>query len=104
MSARSELAERIAAAIREWKLTTPFGGDVSPSGRYYGVLFAVPRLLDGNVRVYSDKFILVEGQGPLARYGNRVFDSEENALAFIHAAYVELDSDKAESVPVKPGK
>lgn len=101
MSARSEIADRIAAKICEWKLTNPFGGEVSKNGKYYGILFAVPRYLDGFVRVYGPKWILVEGQGPLARYGNLIFESEENCLAFIHAAYVECNSEKAGAVPSK---
>lgn len=108
MSARSEVAERIAAKIREWRLTNPFGGDVTKSeGKpaYYGILFARPRTLDGLVRVYGPKWILIEMQGPAAHFGEKlIFTCEEHALAFIHAAFVEYNQAKAGAVPVKPPK
>lgn len=81
MSERAQIAERIAETIRELGLTNPFGGDVSrPEGqRYYGILFARPRTLDGLVRVYGPKFILVE----TSQTGQEKFESEAEAVAFI---------------------
>ena len=83
-SDRRLLAERIAAFINDNRLNSPFGGEVDQSGdkRSYDILFSIPRLLDGLVRVYGLKFILIQTQGPLARgTGERVFTSEQNALA-----------------------
>lgn len=107
MSPRQQAAEQIAEFIRNAKLTRPFGGDVSKSsdGRYYGVLFAYPRLLDGLVRVYGPTFVLVEAQGPLARYGSRaVFGSVADAIKFIKAAFIDHDQAAADAVPVKPSR
>ena len=101
MSARQEIANRIAEKICEWRLTNPFGGEVSKSGNYYGILFAIPRYLDGFVRVYGPRWILVETQGPMAHYGNRVFESEANAIAFIKAAFVDHNEAAADAVPMK---
>lgn len=100
MSERSEIADRIAAKVREWRLTAPFGGDVEKSGRYYGILFAKPRTLDGLVRVYGPKFIMVESQGPLG-LGRSIFESEEAAVDFIRLAFVELDREEAWKVPTR---
>ena len=100
MSERSEIAGRIAEKIIEWRLTAPFGGDVEKSGRYYGVLFARPRTLDGLVRVYGPKFIMVETSGPLG-LGRSIFESEEAAVDFIRLAFVELDREKAWNIPAR---
>lgn len=101
MSARSEVAERIAAKIREFKLTNPFGGDVSKSDRYYGILFAIPRYTDGLVRVYGPKWILVESVGPISD-GKLIFESEQHAIDYLRAKFVEHDQDKADAIPTKP--
>lgn len=81
-SERALIAERIAEVIRELELTSPFGGDVTPpkdGRRYYAILFSWPRTLDGLVRVYGPKFILVETN----QTGQEKFESEAEAIAFI---------------------
>lgn len=106
-SERQQIAQRFAVFIVENHLANPFGGDVSQSSdkKYYGVLFSRPRLLDGFVRVYSPKFILVEMTGPAARLGSsRVFESEKDATDFLRLAFVEYDMDAAAKVPTKPAK
>jgi hypothetical protein len=105
MSERSDIATRIANFICENNLANPFGGDVEQSKdkRYYGVLFSVPRLLDGFVRVYSPKYILIETQGRLVPQ-NAVYESEENALKFMRLAYVEHNTEAAYAVPTKAPK
>lgn len=106
MSERAEVAERIAAKIREWKLNSPFGGDVERhTPKYYGVLFSYPRFLDGLVRVYSPTWILIEAQGPWAQGGyQNAFSREKDVLDFIYFAFVEQDWVLAEGIPVKPRK
>lgn len=106
MSARAEVAERIATKIREWRLTAPFGGDVEHTDRkYYGILFAYPRYLDGLVRVYSPSWILVEAQGPWARGGyQNAFSTEQDAINFIQYAFVDHNWELADQVPTKPRK
>ena len=102
MSARQELAERIADFIRTNNLTTPYGGDVLKSGNHYTILFSYPRNLDGVVNVYGPKFVQVTFQTAyrdLPRIGNYVFESEANAVDFIDKAFVMLDFDRALAVP-----
>jgi hypothetical protein len=107
-SAREQIAERIAAFIRSNSLNSPFGGDVVLSRRgkipCYLVDFAKPRVLDGSIRVFGPKFIQIKymtAYRALPHKDGVVFDSEENAIAFIKAAFVDLDFDKAESIPRK---
>ena len=107
MSPREETARKLADWINEHRLNNPFGGDVhrDGSGRFYSVLFAYPRYLDGLLRVYGPKFILIEARGPWARFGgNRVYDSIENAIAFLQAAFVDHDLEAAERVPIRKEK
>lgn len=104
MSARQELAQRIADFIRTNNLTTPYGGDVAKHGNHYTVLFSYPRNVDGAVNVYGPKFIQVTWMTQyrdLTRQGNRVFESESNAVDFIDKAFITLDFDRAMAVPHK---
>jgi len=102
-SPRQQLAERIAEFIREHDLNNPFGGEVRKDGRYYAVMCAVPRYLDGLIRVYGPTFILVELQGPLVSGAYRgIYQSEADAPAFLKALLVGHDEDAAYAVPAKP--
>jgi hypothetical protein len=105
MSERSEIAERFAQFICDNNLANPFGGDVDQSGdkRYYGVLFSVPRILDGFLRVYSPKYILIECQGRLCTQ-NAVYSSEADAMQFMKLAFVDHNMEAAYNVPTKPPK
>lgn len=107
-SERRLLADRIAKFIIDNRLNNPFGGDVDQSsekGRPYSILFSVPRLLDGLVRVYGPKFILVQMQGPLVHGAtDMVFESEQNALDFLRLAFVEHNQEAAYAIPVKARK
>jgi hypothetical protein len=102
MSARIDVAQRIADFIDEHGLARVFGGEVAQSGdkKYYSIGFSLPATLDGTVRVYSPKFILVEFAG---RHGNgrSVFDSPENVLAYLMARFVSFDLVAADAVPLK---
>ena len=104
-SPRYLIAKRIADWIVEHKFTTPFGGDITRSDdrRAYCILFARPRTLDGLVRVFGPKFITVDTQGSLGQ-GRQIYDSVENALAFMQAAFVDHDRDAADRVPVRTSK
>lgn len=65
MSERSNIANRIAEAIRaEPSFDAPFGVIVGrpEGGRYYSVTFGRARILDAEVRVYGPKFILLRWQ------------------------------------------
>lgn len=103
-SKRSELAERFADLIRKLRLTTPYGGDVGQEGRYYSITFAKPRTVDGVVKVYSPRFIQMSyqtGFRDLPPKDSRVFTSEKNAKDFLKAAFIDLDFDKALSIPTR---
>ena len=104
MSARQELAQRIADFIRTSSLTTPYGGDVIKTGNRYTILFSYPETLDGMVNVYGPKFIQVKFQTAyrsLPRTGNFVFESESDALDFLRLAFVKHRFDDALGVPTK---
>lgn len=105
MSDRSEIAHRFAEFICTNNLANPFGGDVDQSNdkRYYGVLFSVPRILDGFLRVYSPKYILIECQGRLCTQ-NAVYESEASAMEFMKLAFVDRNMEAAYNVPTKPTK
>ena len=104
-SDRRQIANRFAEFIVTNDLANPFGGDVHQSGdkRSYFIGMSRPRLLSGEVRVYSGRFILVLMQGPLARGGEeRVYASEQDAMSFLRLLLVEHKPDEALAVPVKP--
>lgn len=89
---RRAIAEKIADLISDKGLTQPFGGEVyhgNSNGRtYHGVTFAIPRLLDGEVRVYGPEFIMIRSRGP-AEMPLVVFDSVDNALEFLDLAFAQ---------------
>jgi len=104
MSARQELAQRIADFIVNNRLTVPYGGDVNKSGNHYSVLFAAAAVLDGVVNVYGPKFIQVTYQTQYRALPNRaspVFESESAALDFLNKAFVTRDFDAALAIPTK---
>jgi hypothetical protein len=107
MSPRQELAERIANFICVSNLTLPYGGCVVKEGKYYSVLFCMPRDLDGEVRVYGPKFIQIRYTtrfGSLPHVDNRVFETEQKAINFLDLAFVKFDFNSALSVPIKESK
>lgn len=105
MSERSDIAARFAAFIGDNDLANPFGGDVEQSSdkRYYGVAFSVPAILDGFLRVYSPKYILIECQGRLCQQ-NAVYTSEADAMLFMKLAFADHNMEAAYAVPTKPPK
>lgn len=104
MSARQELAQRIANFIIQHGMTIPYGGDVIKSGNHYTILFSKAAVLDGSVDVYSSKFIRVvylTQYRAMPQRGGPVFESETAALDFLNKAFVQHDFDGAMAVPVK---
>ena len=95
-SGRKEIAEAIAAFIRENDLAQVFGGDVdlannfSRPGKHYSVLLSRRSTLDGVVRVFSPARIHVMTKGPLG-FGSTTFTSGEQAIEFLRLAFVEFD-------------
>jgi hypothetical protein len=105
MSARSEAAARFVEFVTQHGLDRVFGGDngYGEGKKYRSILFDRPALLDGSIRVYNPKFILIDSGGPLG-LGREAFDDVDNALAYLRAAFVERDLDAADKVPRKPAK
>jgi excisionase family DNA binding protein len=89
MSKRSDLAERLAAKIRELKLVNPHGGDVSQDsssrGKPYKIGFSLPAYLDGEVVVYSEKFIRLVFESPGQGRHSLVLETEQNAMKMLEA-------------------
>jgi len=104
MSARQELAQRIANFILNNEMTTPYGGDVIKSGNHYTILFSKAAVLDGAVDVYGPKFIriiYVTQYRAMPHRASPVFESETEALDFLNKAFVLRDFDAALAVPTK---
>lgn len=80
MSERSDIAQEIADKVNALKLNNPYGGQVAlesaKKGKYYSVLFSYPRYIDGIVRVFSPKNIIVETSNSV-----KTCRSKEEALA-----------------------
>ena len=60
------------------------------------VTFCRARTLDGCITIYGPKFIKVDTNRDSA-----IFESVENAKAWIQAKYVDFDHDAADEVPQK---
>lgn len=106
-SDRQLLAEEIYQFVLDNDLDQVFGSGPRQSGdkKYYAMTLSLPRTLDGEIKVYSPKFIQVRAAGPLAQAGsNRVFESKQNVLDYLRLAFVEFNFDAAASVPTKPEK
>lgn len=104
-SDRRQIAERFAEFIINNDLCNPFGGEVHQSAdkRRYAIPMSRPRLLDGEVHVYSGRFILVLMRGPLALGGEeRLYASEKDAMDFLRLLLVEHKPKEALAIPTKP--
>jgi hypothetical protein len=104
-SERQQIAERIAKYIRKNRWTAPFGGDVNKDGNAYSILFAKPAILDGLVRIWGPKFIVIQCQGKLS-HGNwqGCYESEKDAMDFLRLAFVEYKWAEATEVPTRKFK
>jgi hypothetical protein len=105
VSESQQIAERIAEFIIENGICNPYGGSVSEENKngkkYKSVAFSQPSNLDGEVRVYNKGFIYIGYQtryGGLPHHGNHTFKNEQDTLAFLKAAFVDFDFDKANSL------
>ena len=107
-SERNLVVDRIADWVRANNLAQIYGGEVRQEkglrGKPYSVGFSIRRDLDGEIKVYSPKFILIKWQTAirdLPPEESRVFESEGNALNFLDACFVNRDVEKAYAVPYK---
>jgi hypothetical protein len=93
MSARSDLADRIAQFCKNIGLDDSYGVSVGQShvkGKPYVITFCKARSLDGQVTLYGPKFVLVKWQTAfrdMPHTGQEKFDSVEDALDFIHESF-----------------
>jgi hypothetical protein len=102
-SPRAKITDEMMAFLDRNHLNSPYlNSDVSNDKKYRYVIFAKPRVLDGEVRVYNPKFIMVAWQTAfrdLPHKDKRVFGSLKDAMDFIRLAFVELKFDDAMDVP-----
>ena len=105
MSKREDIMLQVSDFIEEKHLARVYSGcGLSDNKKYRYVLFSLPRNLDGEVRIYGPKFILVRYQtryGSLPHQDNRVFTSVQDAIQFLQLAFVDFDFDKALAIPTK---
>lgn len=105
MSARSDAAKKVAEFVAEHELDLVFGGDegYKENKKYRSVTFSLPSTLDGQVRVYNEKFILVFTAGALGM-GKEAFNNVDDALAYMKARWVDGDDEAADAVPQRDNR
>ena len=95
MSPREEATNKIYDACSEFDLFQVYGGDTgySDDKKYRFILICRSCNLDGTIRVYSPKYIMVQCK---TRYKNlpfgtftKVFKSADETIAFLKAAFVD---------------
>jgi len=105
MLTREELQQIFSDFIVDNNLCGVYSGsDISTDKKYRYVLISVPRVLDGEVRIYSEKYILVSYQTAyrtLPHKDDRVYECANDALNFLKFAFVDYDFDKALNIPTK---
>jgi hypothetical protein len=93
--------------VRDSRLNRPYGGKALPAIinklRLYKVNFRQTLDVNGEIRVYSPKFIQV-AYDVKGRKGEPVFESEENAEKFFKLGVIEGKWEEAEKIPQKPPK
>lgn len=102
-SPRSKAATAIEQFLDRMHLNSPYlDSGMSKDKKYRYIIFAKPRTVDGEVRVYNPKFIMVSWQTAfrnLPHQDRRIFGDVKDAMEFIKAAFVDLDEEAAFRVP-----
>lgn len=101
---RGKIMERIVDFCVEHDMNEVYGIIETTGNRYQGMTICKSSILDGEIKIYSSKFIQVKWQTAiraLPERGSRVFESESNTLAFLKAAFVDYDGNAADAVPTK---
>lgn len=105
MSKREDIMLQISDFVEENRLARVYSGTgISEDKKYRYVLFSLPRNLDGEIRIYGPKFILVRYQtryGSLPHRDNRVFTSVQDAIQFLQKAFIDFDFEEALAIPTK---
>ena len=101
MSERENIQNDIASFLESVGLNEVYGVltglDTLSNGRKVRtVTFCKARTLDGCITIYGPKFIKVD-----TNRGSEIFESAENAKAWIKAKFVDFDHDAADEVPCK---
>ena len=87
-SSRQLIAERLADFCIKGNLNDCYGVNVTrvapDKGKtHWSVLFCKARRLDGCIRIYGERFILVKWQGMGTREGSQICTSENEAKLFL---------------------
>jgi hypothetical protein len=105
MSERADTFKTVLDFVDSHHLDHIFGASgLSDDKKYYYTTLSIARNMDGEVKVYSPKFIQIKWQTRyhiLPQSGSLIFDSVDNVLAFLRLAFVEFD-EAANYVPTKP--
>ena len=105
MSKRQEIMNEISDFVSNNRLAGVYSGSgLSEDKRYRYILLSRPRVLDGEVRVYGEKFLLVRfttKYNSLPRNDNRVFTSKEDMINFLQLAFVDYKFAEALAIPTK---
>lgn len=94
MSARSDFAAKLAAQLVDLGLNDCYGVDVGQShvkGKPYVITFCKARVLDAQLTVYGEKFILVKWMTAfrdMPHTGQEKFTSEAAAMQFVKDSFV----------------
>lgn len=96
VSPRQRATGEIYAALEKFDLLRPYGDDrgYSQDKKYRTLLFCRPANLDGEIRVYSPKWILVSWQTRyhnLPHKGQEKFTSVKETIDFLHRAFVKYE-------------
>lgn len=88
LSLRGEVAQNLADTCIFGGLNDSYGvscqRDTDKKGKtHWSILFCKARVLDGVIRVYSERFILITWQGLGERNGKYVAKSEHDAKTFL---------------------
>jgi hypothetical protein len=107
LSKRANLAQHLASLVTQLHLTSPYGGEAHQQDKYYSIGFSKAAILDGEIRLYSEKFIQISWQTAirdLPLKDSLVFETIEHAEKFIELAFVSYDYQQAFAIPVKNKK
>jgi hypothetical protein len=96
MSPRQQVAQNLADTCMFGGLNDSYGVSVAKTEEkgktFWSVTFAKARILDGVIKVYSPKFILVKWQTAihdLPTKGQEVFKSEADVKSFLIRSFVQ---------------
>lgn len=105
MSKRQELMIEISDFVNENGLAGVYSGfGLSSDKKFRYVLLSKPRILDGEIRIYGPKFLMLRYQTAirdLPHEDRRVFTSVENLYQFLKYAFIDHKHDEALEVPTK---